>query len=129
MGQAITKMAKKMQVGIDGIQTNKGYSVCRETYTFLHGMSKHKVYSLKNHFSDNGLTPRTHENSTKCPQNYSLEPFCTFSTLFRITLSNMPSYYQDVSLGSNGMMSKCYHRQKKEKCCLRLTDFARQVVH
>jgi len=78
---------------------HKGYTVCRETYTFLHGMSKHKVHSLKNHFSENGLTPRTHGNSTIRPHK-ALQ----FGTILHILnfVQNYAEqhaiYYQDVSL-------------------------------
>ena len=40
---------------------HKGYHVCRNTFTFLHGVSKHKVHAIKNHFLDNGISTRQHE--------------------------------------------------------------------
>ena len=58
---------------------HKGYMLCRTTFTFLHDMSYHKVQAMKEHFSENGLTVRTHGNSLKRPHNA-----LTFGTILNL---------------------------------------------
>ena len=59
--------AKRIRTCMD--YKHKGYMLCRKTFTFLHDMSHHKVQAMKDHFSENGLTVRTHGNSLKRPHN------------------------------------------------------------
>ena len=44
--------AKWQKTTIDYI--HKGYHVCRNTFTFLHGVSNHRMHAIKKHFLDNG---------------------------------------------------------------------------
>ena len=63
------KPAKRMRTymdykaqGVDGME--------KKTFiTFLHDINHHKVQAMKEHFSENGLTIRTHGNSLKRPHN------------------------------------------------------------
>ena len=48
---------------------HKGYHVCRNTFTFLHGVSKHKVNAIKKHFLDNGISTREHGNIGNQPKH------------------------------------------------------------
>ena len=48
---------------------HKGYHVCRNTFTFLHGVSKHKVQAIKKHFLDNGIATRKHGNTSNHPKH------------------------------------------------------------
>ena len=47
---------------------HKGYMLSGKTFTFLNGISHQKVQAME-HFSENGLTVRTHGNSLKRPHN------------------------------------------------------------
>jgi len=58
------KPAKRMRTFMG--YKHKGYMLCRKTF---YDMSHHKVQSIKEHFSKNGLTERTHGNSLKCPDD------------------------------------------------------------
>jgi len=46
---------------------HKAYSVYRKT--FLHGISKHKIHAIKDHYLDNGISPREHGNTGKHPKH------------------------------------------------------------
>ena len=35
---------------------HKGYHVCRSTFIFLHGVSKHRVHAIKKRFLDNRIS-------------------------------------------------------------------------
>ena len=59
--------AKRQRTTIDYM--HKGYHVCRNTFTFLHGVSKHKVQAIKKHFLDNGITTREHGNTGNHPKH------------------------------------------------------------
>ena len=48
---------------------HKGYHVCRNTFTFLHGVSKHKVNAIKKHFLENGISTRVHGNIGNQPKH------------------------------------------------------------
>ena len=48
---------------------HKGYHVCRNTFTFLYGVSKHKVNAIKKHFLDNGISTREHGNIGNQPKH------------------------------------------------------------
>ena len=48
---------------------HKGYTICRDMFTFLHGISKHRVQNIKTNFSENGLIPRTYGNSLRQSHN------------------------------------------------------------
>ena len=48
---------------------HKGYHVCRNTFTFLHGVGKHKVQAIKRHFLDNGISTREHGNNGNHPKH------------------------------------------------------------
>lgn len=48
---------------------HKGYHLCRTTFTFLHGISKHRLKGIKDSFLTNGLVTRTHGNTKKMPHN------------------------------------------------------------
>ena len=61
------KPAKRQRTGIGYM--HKGYNVCRTTFTFLHGVGKHKVNGIKKHFLDHGLSTRIHGNTKKRPHN------------------------------------------------------------
>ena len=37
---------------------HKGYHMCTNTFTFLHGVSKHRVHAIKKHFLDDGTSTR-----------------------------------------------------------------------
>ena len=54
---------------INGTHMDKGYMLSRKTFSFLHDISHHKVQAMKEHFSENGLTVRTHGHSLKRPHN------------------------------------------------------------
>jgi len=51
------------------IRMHKSYSVNRKTFIFLHGVSKHKIHAIKEHFLDNGISPREHGNNGKQPKH------------------------------------------------------------
>jgi len=57
------KPTKRQRTTIEYV--HKAYSVCRKTFTFLHGVSKHKLHAIKDHFLDNGISPREHRNTGK----------------------------------------------------------------
>ena len=59
------KPAKWQRTTIDYM--HKGYHICRNTYTLLHGVGKAKIHSMKNHFLDNGLAPWEHGNTGTTP--------------------------------------------------------------
>ena len=59
--------AKRQRTTIEYM--HKGYHICRNTYTFLHGVSKHKVYAIKNHFLENGISTREHGNTGDHPKH------------------------------------------------------------
>ena len=48
---------------------HKGYHICRGTYTFLYGVSKHRIQSIKEHVLENGLVTRTHGNIRRLPHH------------------------------------------------------------
>ena len=48
---------------------HKGYHVCRNTFTFLHGVSKHKVNAIKKHFLENGISTKVHGNIGNQPKH------------------------------------------------------------
>ena len=48
---------------------HKGYHICRGTYTFLYGVSKHRIQSIKEHVLENGLVTRTHGNTRRLPHH------------------------------------------------------------
>ena len=89
---------------------HKGYHVCRNTFTFLHGVSKHKVQAIKKHFLDNGMATREHGNNGNQPKH---------ALAFRIILGilqfiqnyaeNMLFCFLAASLDLSGTMSKFYH--------------------
>ena len=102
--------AKRQRTTIDYM--HKGYHVCRNTFIFLHGISKHKVLAIKNHFLNNGISTREHGNTGNHPK-YAL----TFRTILgilqfiqNIMQSSMPSFFLAISLNLSGMMSKFYRR-------------------
>ena len=59
--------AKRQRTTIDYM--HKGYHICRNTFTFLHGVSKHKVHAIKNHFLENGISTREHGNTGNQPKH------------------------------------------------------------
>ena len=59
--------AKRQRTTIDYM--HKAYHVCRNTFTFLHEVSKHKVQAIKKHFLDNGITTREHGNTGNHPKH------------------------------------------------------------
>ena len=61
------KPTKRQRTTIEYV--HKAYSVCRKTFTFLHGISKHKLHAIKDHFLDNGISPREHGNTGKQPKH------------------------------------------------------------
>lgn len=61
------KPAKRQRTGIGYM--HKGYNLCRTTFTFLYGVSKHKVHGIKKHFLEHGFSSRTHGNTNKRPHN------------------------------------------------------------
>ena len=61
------KPAKRHRTSID--YTHKGYNVCRNMFTFLHGVSHHKLHAIKDHFLEDGITPREHGNTGKQPKH------------------------------------------------------------
>jgi len=61
------KLTERKQTNIGYMQ--KGYTICRDMFTSLHGISKHRVQNIKTHFSENGLIPRIHGNSIKQSHN------------------------------------------------------------
>ena len=46
-----------------------GHHLCKATYNFLHGVGNHQVKSVKQSYLVNGLSVRTHGNTTKHPHN------------------------------------------------------------
>ena len=50
---------------------HKGYYqyMCRNTSTFLHGTSKHKVHVIKKHFLDDGISTGEHGNTSNHPKH------------------------------------------------------------
>ena len=46
-----------------------GKHVCRKTFLFLFDMSQKLLYTLKDHYLENGLVPRTHGNKNRMPAN------------------------------------------------------------
>ena len=61
------KPAKWQRTSID--YAHKGYNVCRDMFTFLHGVSHHKLHAIKDHFLEDGVTPREHGNTGKQPKH------------------------------------------------------------
>ena len=46
---------------------HRGYHLCRNTYTFLYGVSKHCIQSIKEHVLEHGSVTRTHGNTRRLP--------------------------------------------------------------
>ena len=104
--QSDHRPAKRQRTTIDYM--HKGYHVCRNTFTFLHGISKHKVLAIKNHFLNNGISTREHGNTGNHPK-YALSFRAILGILQfiqNIMQSSMPSFFLNLSR----MMSKFYRR-------------------
>ena len=54
------KPAKRQRTTIEYM--HKGYSVCRKTFTFLHGVGRFKIQAIKEHFLENGISTRAWEH-------------------------------------------------------------------
>ena len=48
---------------------HRGYHLCRAIYSFLHGISRHRIQSIKQHILEHGLVTRTHGNIRKSPHH------------------------------------------------------------
>ena len=48
---------------------HRGYHLCRNTYTFLYRVSKHRIQSIKEHVLEHGLVTRTHGNTRRLPHH------------------------------------------------------------
>lgn len=45
-----------------------GYNVCKVTFAFLYGIGiNHRVLAIRKHYQQQGLEPRTHQNSKRLP--------------------------------------------------------------
>ena len=58
---------------------HRGYHLCRATYSFLYGVSKHRIQSIKEHVLKNGLITRTHGNTKR-----STHHVLTFTTIMNV---------------------------------------------
>ena len=61
------QLAKRQRVTVTFM--HRGYHLCRATYTFLYGVSKHRIQSIKEHILEHGLVTRTHGNTKRLPHN------------------------------------------------------------
>jgi len=61
------KPAKRQRTTIHFM--HRGYHLCRATFTFLYGISKHRLKGIKDSCLKDGLVPRTHGNTKKTPHN------------------------------------------------------------
>ena len=66
------KPAKWQRTSIDC--AHKGYNVCRNMFTFLHGVSHHKLHAIKDHFLEDGITPREHARPEETVRSVRPEP-------------------------------------------------------
>ena len=48
---------------------HRGYHLCRATYSFLYGVSKHRIRNIKEHIFENGIVTRTHGNTKRSPHH------------------------------------------------------------
>lgn len=44
-----------------------GHRICRNTFLFLHGVSKHRLLALRGSYLSEGLVPRVHGNTGRAP--------------------------------------------------------------
>lgn len=61
------KPAKRQKTTM--IFMHHGHHLCSKTYNFLHGLGTHRVKFVRKSYLTNGLTPRTHGNSNRVPNN------------------------------------------------------------
>ena len=97
------KPTKRQRTTIEYV--HKAYSVCRKTFTFLHGISKHKLHAIKiisltTEYPQESM--ETLGNSLSTP--LALTGFWGFFNLSRIMLSRMLSFCLVVFLVLSGMM-------------------------
>lgn len=47
---------------------HNGFNVCKNTFSFLHGIGvNHRLQAIKNHYMENGLETRVHQNTKRLP--------------------------------------------------------------
>jgi len=47
---------------------HNGYSVCMQTFGFLHAIGKCQIKAIKKHYRENGMEPRVHKNTKRLPK-------------------------------------------------------------
>ena len=67
----------------------KGQSICRETFLFLHTISKERLYRLAHHLTSHGVVPRVHGNKQRKPKHA-----CTFVEINHVV--NFIKHYADA---------------------------------
>ena len=102
------KPAKRQRTTIHFM--HRGYHLCRATFTFLYGISKHRLKAIKDSCLKDGLAPRTHGNTKKTPHNaLCYDMIINIMKFMQNFLNKMRFCYQVVFLLLKGTILKYFH--------------------
>ena len=95
-----------------------GRKVCRNFFLFVHSLGSKRFKNLVSHFTNNGLSSRTHGNTKRLPANTTpltvteeiVQFICNFAAVHALSLlGRIPGQFSDdKALLLPSDMSKCY---------------------